>query len=101
MPQIFGPPAALGIKLSLVAIALSASAARITFSNAPPVQSGLASPQQPIPFSHKRHVGDDGIDRRYCHGSVEKSSIAGIPAAQVCLAYHSQLFNDAPMLEPL
>ncbi|MDQ6786564.1 MAG: cytochrome c family protein, partial [Acidobacteriota bacterium] len=23
--------------------------------------------QQPVQFSHKHHVGDDGIDCRYCH----------------------------------
>ena len=26
---------------------------------------------QPVPFSHKHHVLDDGIDCRYCHTSVE------------------------------
>src|SRR5437773_8396100 len=30
--------------------------------------------QQPIQFSHKHHVGDDGIDCRYCHTSVETRS---------------------------
>jgi hypothetical protein len=34
---------------------------------------------QPVPFSHKHHVGDDGIDCRYCHQYVETSSFAGIP----------------------
>jgi hypothetical protein len=30
----------------------------------------LAEPvAQPIPFSHKHHVGDDGIDCRYCHAT--------------------------------
>jgi len=101
MPQIFDPRAVLGVKLVLGAIALTATAAWITFYKALPARSGLSSPQQPIPFSHKHHVGDDGIDCRYCHWSVEKASFAGIPSAQVCLTCHSQLFNDAPMLEPL
>ena len=35
--------------------------------------------EQPVQFSHKHHVGDDGIDCRYCHTSVEKSAFAGIP----------------------
>lgn len=34
---------------------------------------------QPVPFSHKHHVGDDGIDCRYCHQSVETSDFAGLP----------------------
>ncbi len=27
--------------------------------------------QQPVQFSHRHHVGDDGIDCRYCHTTVE------------------------------
>jgi len=32
--------------------------------------------QQPVPFSHRHHAGELGIDCRYCHTSVEKSSFA-------------------------
>jgi hypothetical protein len=54
-----------------------------------------------VPFSHKHHVGDDGIDCRYCHNSVEKSAFAGMPTSETCMACHSQLFSDAPMLAPV
>jgi hypothetical protein len=53
---------------------------------------------QPVPFSHKHHVGDDGIDCRYCHTSVEKSAFAGLPSTQTCMTCHSQIFSDAPVL---
>lgn len=56
---------------------------------------------QPVPFSHKHHVGDDGIDCRYCHTSVEQSSFAGIPSTQVCMTCHSQLWAEAPLLQPV
>jgi hypothetical protein len=56
---------------------------------------------QPVPFSHKHHVGDDGIDCRYCHTSVETSSFAGIPPTQTCMNCHSQLWTESPMLEPV
>ena len=56
---------------------------------------------QPVPFSHKHHVGDDGIDCRYCHTSVEKSSFAGLPPTETCMTCHSQLWKDAPLLEPI
>jgi hypothetical protein len=101
MPQVFQPPVILGIKLLLLGALLAVAAVWIAFYKALPPQGGLASPQQPIPFSHKHHVGDDGIDCRYCHYSVEKSAFAGIPSAQVCLTCHSQLFADASILEPL
>ena len=57
--------------------------------------------EQPVPFSHQHHVGGLGIDCRYCHISVEKSSFAGIPATQVCMNCHKQVWNDSPMLEPV
>jgi len=57
--------------------------------------------QQPVPFSHKHHVTDDGIDCRYCHTSVEKSSFAGIPSTDICMTCHSRLWNNSPMLEPV
>jgi hypothetical protein len=57
--------------------------------------------QQPVPFSHKHHVTDDGIDCRYCHTSVEKSSFAGIPSTHICMSCHSKLWVSSPMLEPV
>src|SRR5690606_10992181 len=56
---------------------------------------------QPIQFSHAHHVGSMGIDCRYCHTSVEKSAFAGIPATQVCMNCHPQIWSDAPILEPV
>lgn len=56
---------------------------------------------QPVPFSHKHHIADVGIDCRYCHTSVEESAFAGIPATQICMNCHSQIWADSPMLEPV
>src|SRR6187549_3233334 len=55
---------------------------------------------QPVPFSHVRHVAGNGMDCRYCHTSVEESHFAGIPATETCMSCHSQILTDAPMLEP-
>ena len=57
--------------------------------------------EQPIQFSHAHHVGGEGIDCRYCHTSVEKSSFAGIPPTKTCMNCHSQLWTNAPILEPV
>jgi hypothetical protein len=56
---------------------------------------------QPVPFSHQHHVGDLGIDCRYCHTSVEKSSYAGIPSTKICMNCHSQMWVGSDMLEPV
>jgi hypothetical protein len=58
-------------------------------------------PEQPIPFSHRHHVADEGIDCRYCHTAVEKSAFAGMPSTQTCMTCHSQIWKDAPVLAPL
>jgi len=57
--------------------------------------------EQPIQFSHKHHVEDDGIDCRYCHTSVEQSAFAGIPPTRTCMNCHSQIFAASPYLEPI
>src|SRR5205814_5954541 len=56
---------------------------------------------QPVPFSHQHHVGGLGIDCRYCHTSVENSSFAGIPPTKTCMNCHSQIWTNAPILEPV
>jgi hypothetical protein len=67
-----------------------------------PYMTGVGVPiQQPVPFSHKHHVSDVGLDCRYCHTSVEQASFAGIPPTKTCMNCHAQLFTEAPMLEPV
>jgi Cytochrome c7 and related cytochrome c/Class III cytochrome C family len=56
---------------------------------------------QPVPFSHRHHAGELGIDCRYCHTSVEESSFAGIPPTKTCMTCHSQIWTNSEMLEPV
>jgi hypothetical protein len=56
---------------------------------------------QPVQFSHKHHVNDDGIDCRYCHTSVEESSFAGIPSTKICMSCHTQIWAESPILAPV
>jgi hypothetical protein len=99
--QVFSPQAVLILKVGALAGISLVSLAAVALYNFLPAPGGEVSPAQPIAFSHQHHVGDDGIDCRYCHYSVEKSSFAGIPSTQVCMTCHSQLFTDAPVLAPL
>jgi len=57
--------------------------------------------EQPVPFSHEHHAVELGIDCRYCHGGVEKSSMAGLPPTHTCMSCHSQIWTNSPLLEPV
>jgi hypothetical protein len=58
-------------------------------------------PVQPIPYSHRLHVGQMGMDCRYCHAQVEKAAKAMIPPTQVCMGCHAMVKNDSPRLANL
>jgi hypothetical protein len=55
-------------------------------------------PVQPIPYSHKLHAGDLGIDCRYCHFFAERSPYAGVPPTQTCLSCHTQVRTESDKL---
>ena len=46
-------------------------------------------PNQPVPYSHELHVGQLGLDCRFCHTSVEDNTYAAIPHTQVCISCHN------------
>jgi hypothetical protein len=104
MGQIFHPSTNTISRVSLFggAVLLVALVAGLAAINESPyiTEVGVAR-TQPIPFSHKHHVGDDGIDCRYCHTSVEESPFAGIPPTKTCMNCHTQIWADSPMLAPV
>jgi hypothetical protein len=57
--------------------------------------------EQPVPFSHKHHVGQLGIDCRYCHTAVEVSYHAGYPPTKTCMNCHQQMWTGADLLAPV
>lgn len=57
------------------------------------------APEQPVPYSHRIHVGKLGLDCRYCHNWVEVTDKANIPPTQTCINCHSQILTDSPRLQ--
>jgi hypothetical protein len=57
------------------------------------------APVQPVPFSHEVHVGQLGLDCRYCHSSVERSAHAGIPPTSTCMNCHASIGTTAETLD--
>jgi hypothetical protein len=102
--QVFGPGANSLSRFTLLGAALGLVAAFVAaevYVRSPYVTGVGAPVDQPVPFSHKHHVSDDGIDCRYCHTTVETSAFAGIPPTQTCMNCHSQIFSQSPVLAPV
>lgn len=59
------------------------------------------APTQPVPYSHKKHAGELGIDCLYCHGPAEKGPHATIPATQVCMNCHTFVKTESAALAPV
>ena len=104
MAQIFRKSANNIAKISLMSVVLLAGVgfyAWTQLARSSYLTGQYLEIQQPVQFSHKHHVGDDGIDCRYCHQTVETTASAGMPSTQTCMNCHSQLWADAPYLEPI
>lgn len=72
--------------------------ALVVVNTTPWTHATRVAPEQPAPFSHKRHVNDMGFDCRLCHGGVEQTSFAGIPATDTCFMCHSQIWPNSPLV---
>jgi hypothetical protein len=102
MSAVFSQGAVLVVRLAVLGLLAACIAVVLLFVWRARAYEQLGEPiAQPIPFSHKHHVGDDGLDCRYCHTTVETSAFAGLPSTTICLTCHSQLFAKADVLAPL
>ena len=104
MPQFF-PPAvdtwlragAAGVAVAVAGLLLAgAGIARSPYWTA----AGWVR-DQPVPFSHKHHAGDLGIDCRFCHSGAETRADAGLPPTHTCMTCHSQVWTQARVLAPV
>lgn len=104
MAQIFHPSTNTIAKVSILGGVFILAGLAWAFSvivRSPYITEANVVREQPVQFSHKHHAGQLGLDCRYCHTSVEQSSYAGLPATKVCMTCHSQIWTEAPILEPV
>lgn len=101
MPQVFhrafNPLGRVAIFGSVFLLAGTGAALPLVFRSYYVTGSHLAY-EQPVPFSHQHHVGQLGIDCRYCHTSVETAAFAGIPPTKTCMNCHQQIWVGSPLL---
>jgi hypothetical protein len=104
MAQIFHPSTNTFSKVSIFGAVFFIGAAFWilgALERSPFITRAQVAQEQPVPFSHRHHVTQLGIDCRYCHTSVEQSNFAGIPSTETCMTCHSQIHATSPMLEPV
>jgi hypothetical protein len=58
-------------------------------------------PRQPVPYSHELHVGQLGMDCRYCHTGVESAAAASIPPTATCMNCHTAIWPESAPLQPV
>jgi Cytochrome c7 and related cytochrome c len=89
-----GQPPAASSSIYTVAHATFGEAARDFFGVRP-------APVQPIEFPHKTHV-DKGLKcTEYCHDSVTKGPVAGLPGVKACMICHAAIATDRPLIKQI
>lgn len=104
MPQLFPRSANDWARTSiLVSLVLAGLGLGLLYvlQGSPYVTEVTEVKNQPVPFSHEHHVKGLGLDCRYCHWTVEKSSNANIPPPSMCMNCHKKLWADQAMLKPI
>jgi len=104
MPQIFTASADTWLRAWVIGLAVAAVGAGLAgggLANSSYLSRQAWPVDQPVPFSHKHHVGELGLDCRYCHTGVETSANAGFPPTTTCMTCHSQIWTGAAVLAPV
>src|SRR5260370_38188015 len=58
------------------------------------------SPKQPVPYSHRLHVGQLGLDCRYYHVNFERSPRARVPPTATWMTCSQLAKTNSKLLEP-
>lgn len=103
MPQIFPRKANVLPALSLAGAALGGILAIfvVWYYFSPEYTDVGYRPEQPVPYSHPLHVGQLGMDCRYCHNFVEASLHANVPPTETCMNCHAQVLPQSLRLLPV
>jgi len=59
------------------------------------------APTQPIEFPHKTHIAKGLTCTDYCHESVTKGPVAGLPSVKTCMICHDAIATDRPLIQEI
>ena len=85
--------------LLLVLLAGGCAAARAQDAAPPPAAE--PAPDQPIPFSHKKHVQVAKAACADCHAPAKSGASLSMPQASTCMLCHSAIATDKPDIQRL
>lgn len=102
-PLVFPKWADKALMLTALAIGVGLAyvVAILVYLFAPGTQRIGYQPPQPVPYSHAQHVGQLGMDCRYCHNTVEHAAFAAVPPTQTCMNCHASIFAESANLLPV
>jgi len=58
-------------------------------------------PEQPVPFSHKKHAGTLKLACKMCHPSPDPGESMTIAPLATCMACHAAIKTDSPAIQKL
>lgn len=80
-------------------LALAATIAGLAQVPAPRVQR--PAPEQPLPFSHRVHVGSAGMKCEQCHPMPDPGDFAMLPPTSLCMSCHRTVKKDSAYIVKL
>lgn len=103
MKPIFSKQADLILRVgaAVVALGVLSGIGLFYFASHPDNLDTGYQPKQPVPYSHKQHAGNLGMDCYYCHNTVREAAFAAVPTTQTCMNCHVRVKDKSPLLAPV
>src|SRR6202021_977600 len=98
---IFPKSSDIILKVAGIVVGIGAliGVAAFTYYTYRPVIYTGDQPVHPVPYSHKLHAGQLGLDCYYCHSTVYKAAFAAVPATSTCMNCHTRVKSTSPRLQ--
>jgi hypothetical protein len=64
-------------------------------------EAARTPPRQPIPYSHKLHAGDQGLECKMCHPNPDPGESMTIVGPSACMDCHAAIKTESPAIQQL
>ncbi|HEU4649534.1 MAG TPA: cytochrome c3 family protein [Gemmatimonadales bacterium] len=104
MPALFPPRSnriARGVLVAALVLAVAVPVGLMVWVRTPAVTEEGRRVVQPVQFDHRIHAADLKIDCRYCHYTVDRTAMAGMPATETCVPCHKSVWLSGAPFTPV